>query len=239
VAFTLRPYQQRVVDLTLQHLQDYPQSQPLIVAPCAAGKSVIIADLCVELSKRNSGMVLVMTHRKELVMQTAGKLPDHMRVGVFSAGAGRRELKRITVAGFQSIRKHAAKLPTVASIIIDECFVGETLINTEFGPLQIETLANMRTPPRTACFDEAAGTVKFDKPLRVWCNGIKPVSLLTHSEGKVTCTPTHKFYSNGSWVPADQLKCGEMLRVLDLSSGFLKRLLRASAAVVRSLFPAT
>lgn len=84
--FQLRPYQQRVVDLTLAHLHEYPNAQPLIVAPCAAGKSVIIADLCMKLSAMTSGMVLVMTHRKELVAQTASKLPGHMKIGVFSVG---------------------------------------------------------------------------------------------------------------------------------------------------------
>lgn len=120
MSFKLRPYQQKIVDLTLQHLHDYPESQPLIVAPCAAGKSVIIADLCQRLSEQGSGMVLVMTHRKELVMQTAGKFPNHLSPGVFSAGAGRREIRRITIAGFQSIRKHADKLPKVGFIVIDE-----------------------------------------------------------------------------------------------------------------------
>lgn len=118
--FQLRPYQERVLNLTVQHLYDYPQSQPLIVAPCAAGKSVIIAALCTKLSALTPGMVLVMTHRKELVVQNAGKLPEHMNVGVFSAGAGRKELRKITVAGFQTIRNHAEKLPQVGFIVIDE-----------------------------------------------------------------------------------------------------------------------
>lgn len=120
MTFVLRQYQERALNLTLRHLDEYPHSQPLIVAPCAAGKSVIIAALCVRLSALTPGMVLVMTHRKELVIQNAGKLPEHLRVGVFSAGAGRKELRKITVAGFQTIRNHAEKLPQVGYILIDE-----------------------------------------------------------------------------------------------------------------------
>lgn len=116
----LRPYQQRLVDLTLQHLVDFPQSQPLVVAPTASGKSVIVAELCIELSRLASGMILVLTHRKELVSQNAAKLPQHMNVGVYSAGLGKKELHRVTVAGFQSIRKKADKLPKVSFILIDE-----------------------------------------------------------------------------------------------------------------------
>lgn len=116
----LRPYQQRLVDVTMQHLDSFPQAMPLIVAPTASGKSVIVAELCVELSKRASGMVLVLTHRRELVAQNAAKLPEHMNVGVYSAGLGKKQLHRVTVAGFQSIRKQVGKLPKVSYILIDE-----------------------------------------------------------------------------------------------------------------------
>ena len=120
MTFQLFPYQLRLVEQTIEHLHNYPESAPLIVAPCAAGKSVIIADLCHRFSKLSSGMVLALTHRKELVAQTASKLPAHLDVGVYSAGLGKKELKRITVGGFQSLRKKVEKLPKVGYIIIDE-----------------------------------------------------------------------------------------------------------------------
>jgi DNA repair protein RadD len=117
----LRPYQQRLIDVASKHLKSFPASRPVIVAPTASGKSVIVAALCAKLVKECSGMILVLTHRRELVAQNAAKLPAHMNVGVYSAGLGRKELHRITVAGFQSIRKQASKLPEVSYIIIDEC----------------------------------------------------------------------------------------------------------------------
>lgn len=117
----LRPYQQRLIDVALQHIDNFPNARPVIVAPTASGKSVIVAALCANLAKGAAGMILVLTHRRELVEQNAAKLPAHMRVGVYSAGLGRKELHRVTVAGFQSIRKQAHKLPRVSYIIIDEC----------------------------------------------------------------------------------------------------------------------
>lgn len=116
----LRPYQRRLIDVALKHIADYPEASPLIVAPTASGKSVIVAELCIELSRQSAGMVLVLTHRRELVAQNASKLPEHLDVGVYSAGLRRKELKRVTVAGFQSLRKQAAKLPKVSYILIDE-----------------------------------------------------------------------------------------------------------------------
>lgn len=119
--FKLRPYQRRLIDVALAHLQDYPESVPMIVAPTASGKSVIVAELCVELSKQSAGMVLVLTHRRELVAQNASKLPAHLNVGIYSAGLGKKQLRRVTIAGFQSIRKKVELLPKVSYILIDEC----------------------------------------------------------------------------------------------------------------------
>jgi len=44
-----------------------------------------------------------------------------MNVGIYSAGLGKKQLHRVTVAGFQSIRKKVEKLPLVSFILIDEC----------------------------------------------------------------------------------------------------------------------
>lgn len=230
----LRPYQRRLIDVALQHLQDFPLASPLIVAPTASGKSVIVAELCVELGKACSGMVLVLTHRRELVEQNAAKLPEHINVGVYSAGLGKKELRRVTVAGFQSIRKQVGKLPKVSYILIDECFQADTLVETECGPVKISTLARLQMHPRVWCVNEGSGGKELDLPLRVWQSGVKDISLLTTSHGEIECTATHRFYSNGSWVRANQLRYRDQLYLLDSSSGFLKRLLRAAVAVVKS-----
>lgn len=116
----LRSYQKRVVDLTIKYLHDYPDARPLIVVPCAGGKSVITAALCDHFAKTASGMTLVITHRKELVAQSHSKLPHHMNAGIFSAGLGKKQLHRITFASFQSIRNKAGILPKVSYIMIDE-----------------------------------------------------------------------------------------------------------------------
>jgi DNA repair protein RadD len=120
MALTLRPYQERLVSCTLNHLQDYPESQPLVVAPTASGKSVIVANLCERLAEQSSGMTLVLTHRKELVEQNHAKLPHHLQAGVYSSGLGKKQLKPITIAGFQSIRNQTHAMPRVDHILIDE-----------------------------------------------------------------------------------------------------------------------
>lgn len=116
----LRPYQARLIDCTLKHLQEFPDSQPLIVSPTASGKSVIVAKMCEQLATMSDAMTLVLTHRKELVEQNHAKLPHHLKAGIYSAGLGKKQLNAITIAGFQSIRKQAANMPKVGHILIDE-----------------------------------------------------------------------------------------------------------------------
>lgn len=118
--FKFRPYQKFAVDKIVKHLHDYPDAAPILVAPCAAGKSIMLAGLCEVFAKTSTGMTLVITHRQELVEQNHLKLPQHMNAGVYSAGLKKKELHKITFASFQSIRKIAAKLPRVSYIMIDE-----------------------------------------------------------------------------------------------------------------------
>ena len=125
---TLRPYQQRVIDITIRHVADYPDSAPTLVIPTGGGKSLVSAALANHYAKQ--GNVLIVTFRKELVAQTAEEMPRHLNVSVFSAGVGRKETKGpIIVAGIQSIRKNWFKLPRIHTIIIDEIHWGNAAYN--------------------------------------------------------------------------------------------------------------
>jgi len=55
-----------------------------------------------------------------LILQDHEKLPHHLQAGIYSAGVGKKQVRKITVASFQSIRRHASELPRVDWIIIDE-----------------------------------------------------------------------------------------------------------------------
>lgn len=136
----LRDYQQRIVDVTIRHVADYPDAMPTVVVPTGGGKSLISAALATHYAEH--GNVLIVTFRKELVAQTAEEMPQHLNVSVFSAGIGRRETAGpIIVAGIQSIRKHWHKLPRIHTVIIDEVHWGNAAYN--------EFLTNLRkTSPR-------------------------------------------------------------------------------------------
>jgi len=152
IVLKLRPYQQRVIDLTISHLGDYPSSAPTVVVPTGGGKSLISAALANHYAK--FGNVLIVTFRKELVTQTALEMPRHLNVSVFSAGVGCKETKGpIIVAGIQSIRKNWHKLPRIHTIIIDEIHWGNAAYN-EFIENVRKHSPHLRVIGMTAtCFD--------------------------------------------------------------------------------------
>src|SRR5690554_4445411 len=67
MAFKLHDYQQRLVDKARQAYKDGYKA-PCIVAPCGAGKSVIISEIA-RMTTNNNNRVLFLVHRRELIDQ--------------------------------------------------------------------------------------------------------------------------------------------------------------------------
>jgi len=122
--FELRPYQQAA----LTALEDYWRDgggNPLVVMATATGKSVVIAHLIRDISRRYPALrVLVVTHVLELIEQDLIPLrtlwPD-APIGINSAGIGEREWGApIIFAGVQSVWRSAARLGPRHLVLIDE-----------------------------------------------------------------------------------------------------------------------
>ena len=122
----LRPYQSEAVEAVYRHLRDRGDN-PAIVLPTAAGKTLVMAQICRDAIGRWNGRVLILAHVKELLEQAVDKLnavaPElFMHVGVYSAGLRSRDTEHsIIVAGIQSVYKRAAELDAFDLILVDEC----------------------------------------------------------------------------------------------------------------------
>lgn len=125
----LRNYQQMAVDQTLGHISS--GKNPLIVMPTGSGKSFVIAALAEEFVK-NRSRVLILAHRKELLVQNYEKILMAMRnpedlfptkIGLHSAGLSRRSiLEDIVVGGIQTCWKASDLLLKGRKyLIVDEC----------------------------------------------------------------------------------------------------------------------
>lgn len=118
----LRPYQQKAVDAVFDYLEQKPDNHPLVVAPTGSGKSHILAAICERIIALGS-KVLILSHVKLILEQDEEKLIQLIpkgKVGLYSAGAKRRERRTVTVAGIQSVYEKAYLFADFNYIIIDE-----------------------------------------------------------------------------------------------------------------------
>jgi len=98
---------------------------PIVVAPTGSGKSLMICDFIDRyLTKNPSARILVLSHIKEILQQDFDAIEeffDGMEVGLYSSGLESKIVKKITVAGIQSVWRRPELFKTVSIIIVDEC----------------------------------------------------------------------------------------------------------------------
>ena len=119
MSYSLRPYQQEVVDYALPRLRK--GGKPLLISlGTGGGKTWVLA----EIARLWCDSVLILTLSKELCEQDYDKLctvVGEKEVGMYSASWNRKEVKPITVATIQSAYRHPELWKYHKLIIIDEC----------------------------------------------------------------------------------------------------------------------
>jgi len=134
---TLRPYQNEAVDSLLDFWLE-GRSNGLIVAPCGAGKSLIIADIikrCLAIDE--DVRIIVLAHRRKLLEQNAAELSllhPGANYGFYSAGLNRKDKdKNILFASIQTIAKQVTKFEPWNIILIDEAHLIPNKTATQYG----------------------------------------------------------------------------------------------------------
>ena len=110
-----------------------------------SGKTPVIATICADAANLWDGRVLILSHVKELLEQSAGTLSQiapELDIGVYSAGLNRRDTEHsILVAGIQSIYKRACELGPFDLVLIDEAHMippsGEGMYRTFLQDAQV------------------------------------------------------------------------------------------------------
>ena len=121
-----RPYQGRTLDELWGWFTKHEGGNPIVEACVGAGKSLMIALLAQRADLEFPGTrILVLVHQKELLEQNLEKLVavwPEANVGLYSAGAGRKDLGcQITYATIGSIWKDAHLLGRIDIVLDDEC----------------------------------------------------------------------------------------------------------------------
>jgi len=121
-----RPYQSRTLDELWAWFGKHDGGNPIVEACVGAGKSLMIALLAQRADLEFPGTrILVLVHQKELLEQNVEKIVTvwpEANVGIYSAGAGRKDLGcQITYATIGSIYRDAHLLGRIDIVLADEC----------------------------------------------------------------------------------------------------------------------
>jgi len=159
--YTLREYQQDAVNGFWNYVRN-SEGNPVLVLPTAAGKSIIIADIC-------KGLVavgyrgLVVCRQKELVQQNLAALnrfcPD-VDAGIYCAGLGKKQTDKDIIFGtIQSLSGHADIFGARQLTIIDEAHQVSSNENTQYARF----LADLKTyNPKTRTLGLTATPFRLD-----------------------------------------------------------------------------
>lgn len=134
---TLRPYQSAAEKSLFKYLFE-KKGHPLVVAPVAAGKSLMIAEFIRKLTDKYPKVRIVMvTHVKELLTQNAEELIEQFKdvdMGFYCAGLNQKRLHNdVTFASIQSVHNKVANFNRVPEIIvIDECHLISHKATTQY-----------------------------------------------------------------------------------------------------------
>jgi len=201
----LRWYQLEAVEAIWKHLHQRDDN-PCAVLPTAAGKTAVIATLCQQAVMQWGGRVLVATHVRELIEQSARTLASMspgLKVGVYSAGLKRRDMRQpVIVAGIQSVYERALDFDPFDLVIVDECVPAGTLVATPLGDVPIEALR----PGQSVLNAIGTGVI-------VATSARPAMDLLTlefDDGSRLTCTERHPVFTASGWIEAGAVEVGAM-----------------------------
>lgn len=122
----LRWYQEEAVQSIFDYFDRGGRGNPCLAMPTASGKSHVIAEFIkIVLARWPSQRFLVLTHRKELIVQDHDKLMKawpFAPAGIFSAGLGLKQAHYpITFGGVKSVSNALDMFDWIDLIFIDEC----------------------------------------------------------------------------------------------------------------------
>lgn len=137
MAIVLRWYQQQAVDAVFNYWQTGQGKHPLLIAPCGAGKSIMLAEIVRRCMVYEGTRVLVVTHRQDLISQNYAELHlvwPEAYAGIYSAGLRRRDtMEPVIYAGEQSIHHRMDDLGTFDVVIVDEAHLIPRASATRYG----------------------------------------------------------------------------------------------------------
>lgn len=219
--FILRDYQKNFIkDIHSQFCAGY--KAVCGQSPTGSGKTVIFSYIANGAINQGS-KVVILVHRQELILQTSLALAKFQIPNAIIAPASvikssaqiqYRELGRnyidlnspCVVASVQTLGRRLDEFTNYFDFIItDECFVGETLINTKNGYKKIK---NIKSGDFVYTFNEKECFFEY-KPVEKRLK--KPLNENLIRINNIICTENHLFFTKNNWKKAKDLTISDFL----------------------------
>ena len=104
---------------------EHEDCHPIVVAPTGSGKSLMICDFIDRyLTGEPTAKILILSHIKEILSQDYDAISEYFEgyeVGLYSSGMGSKTVKKITVAGIQSVWRKPELFKDFSVVVVDEC----------------------------------------------------------------------------------------------------------------------
>ncbi len=221
----LRPYQRDFIR-DIHHAFAGGAHAVLGQSPTGSGKTVIFSYIT-EGAIKQSNVTGILVHRQELILQTAlalGKFQIPHKIiapdSVIKTAAqiqyrefGRNYIDFNSPCLVASVQTLGRKLDEYKNffkfIITDECFIGETLVNTKFGYKKIK---NINKGDLVYTFNEISKKIELKKVIKVIKKPIyKDLCEVSINGKKIICTQDHLFFTKKGWTQAKNLAKNSMV----------------------------
>jgi len=197
----LRSYQRDAIQKLREGFQQGKRAQILYLGT-GGGKTEIAIEM-LRATKAKGNKAAMILDRIVLCDQTSQRLEkygiDH---GVLQAGHWRyRPYENIQVCSAQTLEKRGS-FPGLNLLIVDECFTGDTLIDTPTGQKPINLLR---------CGDTVYNSIGIGKVVRVMARPSYELYKLEFEDGTyITCTANHPIFTDRGWVKASEMEVGRI-----------------------------
>lgn len=204
----LRQYQEEMVEAAVAALLSPHPKPSILQAATGAGKSIIIAAICYELSRRDpESKVLILQPSKELLEQNAEKMAMYGfdDIKIYSASMNSKEVGQYTMGTIGTIKSHPELFKGTKYVLIDECFVAGTKVDGK-------NIEDIKVGDYVSSYNHITGKIENKRVRRV----IKKPSpnklyYLSTQSGTIISTGNHEYFTQRGYVRADNIVEGDVV----------------------------
>jgi len=217
---TLRPVQKEAKEAFMKNcFSDYGGG--IICLCCGQGKTALSLNLIAELKKK----ALVIVHKEFLMNQWIDRIGSFLpgtEVGIIQAKKFDVAGKDIVIGMLQTLSQKdfpEDAFESFGTLVVDECFTGDTLIYTEFGLVKIEQLyswwRDKSLIPKILSYNKELNIFEYKSLSYGWEKESNKLLELVISGVNMRCTENHKILCKSGYIEAKKLDVNSEIVMLN------------------------